>query len=151
MPCYQRPDGFCFAASLLCEDVTWSEGVCAYNFPINSTVTLYYQVVSLFTLVVPRLLLICGTVRITIVVMRTHGQISAQAHSVADAVAASTSGLVSLTAKTLRSQYIPVMRREFCPEQGMPISTSRTLTCLFELRGYEESAPTSKTIHRWDK
>ena len=41
--------------------------------------------------------------RIIIVVMRTHRQISAQAHSVADEVAASTSGPVSLTAKTLRS------------------------------------------------
>ena len=92
--------GFCFAASLFFEDVTWSDGTCAYNFPINSTVTLYYQAVSLFTLFAPRLLLICGTVRITIVVMRTHRQIAAQAHSVADEVAAPN---VTLTGKTLRS------------------------------------------------
>ena len=95
--------GFCSAAALFVDDVTWSEGACAYNFPINSTVNLYYQVVSLFTLVVPRLLLICGTVRIIIVVTRTHRQISAQAHSVADEVSASASGPVSLTANTLRS------------------------------------------------
>ena len=95
--------GFSFSAALFFEDVTWGEGACAYNFPINSTVTLYYQVVGLFTLVVPRVLLICGTVRIIIVVMRTHRQIAAQAHSVADEVTASTSCPVTLTAKTLRS------------------------------------------------
>ena len=83
--------------------MTWSDGTCAYNFPINSTVTIYYQVVSLFTLVVPRLILICGTVRIIIVVMRTHRQIAAQAHSVADDVTASTSGPATITANTLRS------------------------------------------------
>ena len=94
--------GFCLSAVLLSDDLVWNVDLCNYNPPVDSTLTLYYLVASLFTLVLPRVLLCWGTVRIIVVVMRTHRQIAAQAHSVADCDGAvPTSGTV--TAQTLRS------------------------------------------------
>ena len=94
--------GFCLSAVLLSEDLTWGEGICSFDFPTDSAYNLYYTLISLITLFLPRVLLTWGTVRIMIIVMRTHRQISAQEFSVVDEEAATTiSG--TLTAKTLRS------------------------------------------------
>ena len=94
--------GFCISAVLFADDMEWNLDLCSYNYPGDSTLTIYYLIASLFTLVLPRVLLIWGTVRIIIIFMRTHRQIAAQTHSVTDSdVAAPTSG--TITAQTLRS------------------------------------------------
>ena len=94
--------GFCTSAVLLSEDLTWGEGICSFNFPTDSPFKPYYILLSFFSIFLPRALLTWGTVRIIIIVMRTHRQISAQLHSVADNAAA-TSTSDTVTAKTLRS------------------------------------------------
>ena len=94
--------GFCVSAVLFGENLTWGDGGCSYNYPVDSTLKLLYTLISFFTLFLPRILLTWGTVSVIIVVMRTHRQIAAQALSVADDDGvSSTSGTV--TAKTLRS------------------------------------------------
>ena len=90
---------FCFSVVILSEDLKFDEGICSYTYSNDSTLQLYYPVVSVFTLFLPRALLIWGTMRIIIIVMRTHRQIAAQARSVSGGQ--STSGTV--TANTLRS------------------------------------------------
>ena len=90
---------FSFSAVLLSEDLGFDQGICTYNYANDSTLILYYSVVSVFTLFLPRVLLTWGTVRIIIIVMRTHRQIAAQARAVS--TEESSSGTV--TAKTLRS------------------------------------------------
>ena len=90
---------FCLSAVLQSDDLFWGEGMCSFNNTPDSALTLYYMLVSLFTLFLPRPLLTWTTGRIIIIVMRTHRQISAQAHSVADEEAG-TSPSGTVTAKT---------------------------------------------------
>ena len=99
---------FSFSAVLLSEDLGFVEGICSYNLPNDSTLILYYSVVSVLTLFLPRVLLTWGTVRIIIIVMRTHRQIAAQERAVS--TEESSSGTV--TAKTLRSSINIIQKRQ---------------------------------------
>ena len=45
---------FCLSAVLQSDDLFWGEGMCSFNNTPDSALTLYYMLVSLFTLFLPR-------------------------------------------------------------------------------------------------
>ena len=75
--------GGVFASAIFKMNITWNSVTCIYRFPDEQSLTAIYLVYFMFAVVVPTVTLVYGTMRIIIVVVRTHRQISALKQSVA--------------------------------------------------------------------
>ena len=94
--------GGVFASAIFNMNITWNTVTCIYRFPDEQNLTTIYLVYFMFAVVVPTVTIVYGTLRIIIVVVRTHRQISALKQSLASGgKAIGNSGHV--TAQAIRS------------------------------------------------
>ena len=63
-------------------NITWNTMLCTYRLPNDNSVKAGYMTFFVVGVLLPILLIVYGTIRIVIVVVRTHRQISALEHSV---------------------------------------------------------------------
>ena len=93
----------CVLASLnFTVNVKWNSVICAYDMPTNGRVKAYYMAYLLVGVALPVSLILYGTVRMFIVVVRTRRRISALEHSVAGGNN-STGNAGFVTAQAIRS------------------------------------------------
>ena len=75
--------GFLLAMVNATANITWNTVLCTYRLPIDNSLKAVYMTYFAVGIVLPGSVVVYGTIRIVIVVRRTHRQISALEHSVA--------------------------------------------------------------------
>ena len=94
--------GFILAAVNFKVESTWNTSICTYRYPSDSKFRIFILNYFIVAAILPRCFLVYGTVRIFIVVLRTHRQVTAQAQSIG--VAGSGSGQSgTVTGQAIRS------------------------------------------------
>lgn len=94
--------GFLLASVSFKVDATWNTDMCTSGYTNQTGLRAFYMAYFVVAAILPRVLLVYGTIRIFIVVMRTHRQIAAQAQSIA-IIGIATQETGTVTAQSLRS------------------------------------------------
>ena len=93
---------FILAATTFNVDFTWNTSVCTYRYSNDPTFGIFILSYFVAAAIVPRCLLVYGTFRIFMVILRTHRQVMAQAQSIS-VVGGGATQPGAVTAQAIRS------------------------------------------------
>ena len=93
---------FLLAALTINVDLTWNTSICTYRFSNDPTLGIFNLSYFFAAAILPRCLLVYGTFRIFIIVLRTHRQVTAQAQSIS-VVGGGATQPGTVTAQAIRS------------------------------------------------